>query len=98
MARKAWPPPHAKNPTLSCSRSPCPSWPERPYSPSCAPPGTKNTPVITLTAQSGHEDALQTDHLGVRDYLVKPFKDEQLLEKFGKAVPLHKKTPPALAA
>jgi two-component system cell cycle response regulator len=51
----------------------------------------KNIPVIMLTAESGRDNVLQIAKLGVRDYLVKPFKEEQLLEKAGRCVNLQKK-------
>ena len=51
----------------------------------------KAIPVIMLTAESGRENVLQIAKLGVRDYLVKPFKDEQLIEKAGRIVSLQKK-------
>jgi two-component system cell cycle response regulator len=44
-------------------------------------PLLKDTPVIMLTAESSRENIAQIARLGVRDYLVKPFKDEQLIEK-----------------
>jgi len=55
-------------------------------------PDLKHIPVIMLTAESGRENVAYIARLGVRDYLVKPFKDDQLLEKAGRVVPL-----PALA-
>lgn len=51
----------------------------------------KTIPVIMLTAESGRENVLQIARLGVRDYLVKPFKEDQLIEKAGRVVPLQKK-------
>jgi two-component system cell cycle response regulator len=51
----------------------------------------KQTPVIMLTAESGRENVLHVSKLGVNDYLVKPFRAEQLIEKTTRAVPLQKK-------
>jgi two-component system, cell cycle response regulator len=54
-------------------------------------PELKNIPVIMLTAESGRDNVLQIAKLGVRDYLVKPFKEDQLIEKAGRIVTLQKK-------
>jgi two-component system cell cycle response regulator len=54
----------------------------------------KAIPVIMLTAESGRENVLQIARLGVRDYLVKPFKEDQLIEKAGRIVSLQKKATP----
>ena len=54
-------------------------------------PELKNTPVIMLTAESGRENVAQIAKLGARDYLVKPFQEEQLLEKAGRILNLQKK-------
>ena len=54
-------------------------------------PDLKAIPVIMLTAESGRDNVLHIARLGVRDYLVKPFKEEQLLEKAGRVVSLQKK-------
>jgi two-component system, cell cycle response regulator len=51
----------------------------------------QKTPVIMLTAESGRENVLQISKLGVSDYLVKPFRLEQLIDKATRAVPLQKK-------
>ena len=53
--------------------------------------GLKAIPVIMLTAESGRENVLHIAKLGVRDYLVKPFKDDQLIEKAGRVISLQKK-------
>jgi len=54
----------------------------------------KAIPVIMLTAEAGRDNVLQIAKLGVRDYLVKPFKDQQLIEKVGRVVTLVKKPGP----
>jgi two-component system cell cycle response regulator len=54
-------------------------------------PELKGIPVIMLTAESGRENVLHIAKLGVRDYLVKPFKENELIEKAGKIVQLQKK-------
>jgi two-component system cell cycle response regulator len=54
-------------------------------------PELKAIPVIMLTAESGRDNVLHIARLGVRDYLVKPFKEDQLLEKVGRVVQLQKK-------
>ena len=48
----------------------------------------RQIPVIMLTAESGRENVAHIARMGVRDYLVKPFKEEQLLEKAGRIVTL----------
>ena len=58
-------------------------------------PALKEIPVIMLTAESGRDNVIHIARLGVRDYLVKPFKEDQLLEKVGRIVTLQKKPAPA---
>jgi two-component system cell cycle response regulator len=58
----------------------------------------KATPVIMLTAESGRDNVLHIARLGVRDYLVKPFKDDQLIEKVSRILTLTKKETAAAAA
>jgi two-component system cell cycle response regulator len=55
-------------------------------------PILKTIPVIMLTAESGHENVVQIARMGARDYLVKPFKEDQLIEKVSRIVSLKKKT------
>jgi two-component system cell cycle response regulator len=54
-------------------------------------PALKSIPVIMLTAESGRDNVIHIARLGVRDYLVKPFKEEQLIDKVGRIVQLKKK-------
>jgi two-component system cell cycle response regulator len=51
----------------------------------------KEMPVIMLTAESGRDNVLHISKLGIQDYLVKPFRAEQLIEKAARVVPLQKK-------
>lgn len=51
----------------------------------------KSIPVIMLTAESGRENVAYIAKLGVRDYLVKPFQDTQLIEKVQRVIPLQPK-------
>lgn len=44
-------------------------------------PATANIPVIMLTAESGKDNVMKIVKLGVKDYIVKPFKGIQLIEK-----------------
>jgi DNA-binding response OmpR family regulator len=41
----------------------------------------KDIPVIMLTAESGKENVMQIVKMGVKDYIVKPFKGEQLIAR-----------------
>ena len=41
----------------------------------------KDIPVVMLTAESGKENVMQIVKMGVKDYIVKPFKGEQLIER-----------------
>jgi two-component system, cell cycle response regulator len=54
-------------------------------------PELKGIPVIMLTAESGRENVAHIAKLGVRDYLVKPFKDDQLIDKVKRIVTLQPK-------
>ncbi len=49
---------------------------------------TKDTPVIMLTAESGREAVTKIVLLGVHDYMVKPFKGEDLVERAKKILKL----------
>ena len=55
-------------------------------------PTLKRTPVIMLTTESGPEYIAAAARLGVRDYLIKPFRDEELLAKVGRIIPLIART------
>jgi two-component system cell cycle response regulator len=48
----------------------------------------KRTPVIMLTADSGLQNLATVARLGVRDYVTKPFREEELLAKVGRIIPL----------
>ncbi len=54
-------------------------------------PALKEIPVIMLTAESGKENVVQILKMGVKDYMVKPFKGEQLIERVIKLVTLESK-------
>jgi two-component system cell cycle response regulator len=41
-----------------------------------------------LTADSGLQGLATVARLGVRDYLTKPFREDQLLAKVGRIIPL----------
>jgi DNA-binding response OmpR family regulator len=51
----------------------------------------KDIPVIMLTAESGKDNVMQIVKMGVTDYMVKPFKGEQLIERAEKILSLEPK-------
>ncbi|HNX05077.1 MAG TPA: response regulator [Opitutales bacterium] len=51
-------------------------------------PSLKAIPVIMLTAEAGREMVLKIAKLGIRDYIVKPFKEDVLNEKVGRIIDL----------
>jgi two-component system cell cycle response regulator len=51
-------------------------------------PALRRTPVIMLTTQSGPEYIAAAARLGVRDYVTKPFREEELLAKVGRIIQL----------
>ncbi|MBN1404476.1 MAG: response regulator [Opitutales bacterium] len=53
-----------------------------------ADPSLKSIPVIMLTAEAGREMVLKIAKLGIRDYIVKPFKEDVLNEKVGRIIDL----------
>jgi two-component system cell cycle response regulator len=53
-----------------------------------ADPALKGIPVMMLTAEGGRDNVLKIAKIGVRDYLVKPFKEEVLIEKCGRIIDL----------
>jgi two-component system cell cycle response regulator len=57
-----------------------------------ADPDLKAMPVIMLTTEAGRDRVLRIAQLGVRDYLIKPFKGELLVERVGRVVALKPKT------
>jgi DNA-binding response OmpR family regulator len=44
----------------------------------------EKTPTMVLTARNSPEDVSKAIKLGARDYLSKPFKDEQLIARVGR--------------
>jgi two-component system cell cycle response regulator len=53
-----------------------------------ADPTLKATPVIMLTAEAGRDTVMKIAQRGVRDYLIKPFQGELLVERVGRVVDL----------
>jgi len=51
-------------------------------------PDLRSIPVVMLTAEAGKENVLRIAKMGVRDYLVKPFKEELIVERVGRIVEL----------
>jgi two-component system cell cycle response regulator len=54
----------------------------------------KRTPVIMLTAEDSNEVISTVARLGVRDYIIKPFEDENLLSKVARIINLERKPEP----
>jgi len=54
--------------------------------------GLKNIPVIMLTAESGKDNVVNIVQKGIKDYMVKPFKGEDLLERVGKIMSIEPRT------
>ncbi len=48
----------------------------------------RSIPVIMLTAEAGRDTVLRIAKMGVRDYLIKPFKEDQIVERVRRVVPL----------
>ena len=48
----------------------------------------KETPVIMLSAESGKDHVMQIVKMGVRDYIVKPFRGDQLIDRASKVLDL----------
>ncbi len=53
-----------------------------------AEPSLKDIPVVMLTAESGKDNVMQIVKMGVKEYIVKPFKGEQLIERVENIVKL----------
>ena len=51
----------------------------------------KRTPVIMLSAEDSNEIISTVARLGVRDYIIKPFEDENLLSKVTRIINLNRK-------
>jgi two-component system cell cycle response regulator len=51
-------------------------------------PALRAIPVMMLTAEGGRDNVLKIAKIGIRDYLVKPFKEEALIEKTGRIIDL----------
>ena len=49
------------------------------------------TPVIMLTAEAGADSVKQASHLGISDYIAKPFQGDALVAKVEKILPLVRK-------
>ncbi|HEY0946769.1 MAG TPA: response regulator [Opitutaceae bacterium] len=53
-----------------------------------ADPALKGIPVVMLTAEGGRDNVLKIAKIGVRDYIVKPFKEDVLVQKVGRIIDL----------
>lgn len=51
-------------------------------------PALKNIPVLMLTAEAGRQAVMKIAKLGIRDYVVKPFKEDVVIEKVGRVIDL----------
>src|SRR5580658_212971 len=53
-----------------------------------ADPQLKGIPVMMLTAEGGRDHVLKIAKIGVRDYIVKPFREDTLIDKAGRIIDL----------
>ena len=56
-----------------------------------ADPELKSIPVIMLTAESDCENVVLVTKLKVADYVLKPFREDHLLQRAAKIIPLQKR-------
>lgn len=56
-----------------------------------ADPDLKKIPVVMLTAEAGRDNVTRIAKMGVRDYLVKPFKEDLVVERISRIVDLQPK-------
>jgi len=56
-----------------------------------ADPLMKEIPVIMLTAEAGKENVVKIARMGIRDYIIKPFTEQVLLERVGRVLDLQPK-------
>ncbi len=56
-----------------------------------ADPSLKDIPVIMLTAEAGKENVLKIAKMGVRDYIVKPFTEANVIDRVSRLVDLKHK-------
>jgi two-component system, cell cycle response regulator len=61
-------------------------------------PDLKGIPVIMLTAEAGRENVLKIAKQGVRDYLIKPFKEELIVDRVSRIIDLKPKGGAAVKA
>lgn len=54
-------------------------------------PSLQDIPVIMLTAESGKDNVMEIVQAGVKEYMVKPFKAEELIQRAGKLIKLEPK-------
>ncbi len=54
-------------------------------------PDLKTIPVVMLTAEAGRENVMKIARQGVRDYLIKPFKEDLIIERVGRIIDLKPK-------
>ncbi|CAN5357397.1 response regulator [soil metagenome] len=54
----------------------------------------EHTPTMVLTARNQPDDVKQAISLGARDFLAKPFRDDQLLSRMGRLLRRTPKRPP----
>jgi len=47
-------------------------------------PEHKDTPILMLTALHNEDDVIEADKIGATDYITKPFKTDDLLERIGR--------------
>jgi two-component system cell cycle response regulator len=60
-------------------------------------PELKDIPVIMLTAEAGKENVLKIAKMGVRDYIVKPFTEANVIDRVSRLVELKPKGAAAVA-
>lgn len=56
-----------------------------------ADPSLKSIPVIMFTSEVNKEAVVKIARLGVRDYIVKPFSEELMIERIGRVIDLQRK-------
>ena len=56
-----------------------------------ADPNLKSIPVMMLTAEAGKEIVMKIAKIGIRDYIIKPFKENVLVEKASRIVEIKPK-------